>query len=52
MWFGLTIRDGSPKRLKAIEILQDGRIIRQLSLRELERLPVDPTGVKQISLTR
>jgi hypothetical protein len=50
MWFGIAIRDGSPKSLKAIHILRDGRVIRRLSLRQLERLPLDASGARQVNL--
>lgn len=50
VWFGLTISDGSPSSLKAIHVLRDGRVVRQLSLRQIERLPLDATGTRQVRL--
>lgn len=45
---GFTIRDGSPNSLKAIHILRDGGGVRRLSLREVEKLPLDGAGGREI----
>ena len=50
VWFGLTISDGSPSNLRAIHILRDGRVVRRLSLHQIERLPFDTAGARQIRL--
>ena len=50
MFFGFSITDGSPKSLKAIHIMRDGRVIRRLSLRQIEALPLDSRGARQIRL--
>jgi hypothetical protein len=50
VFFGFNITDGSPKSLKAIQIVRNGRIVRQLSLRQIEALSLDNRGVRQIKL--
>jgi hypothetical protein len=47
---GITIRDGSPYNSKAIQVLRDGKIVRRLSLRQLERLHMDEAGVRKMAL--
>jgi hypothetical protein len=43
--FGVVkIADSSPENLSAIHVLRDGKIVRKLSLRQIERLPVDAEG--------
>ena len=48
--FGFTITDGSPKNLKAIQVLRDGRVLRRFSVRQIEGLPVDRAGARLIRL--
>lgn len=50
MWFGIILRDGSPESRKAIHVLRDGRVIRWLSLRQLDCMPLDSAGTWQIRL--
>jgi len=47
---GITLSDGSPYNRKVIEVLRDGRIVRRLSLRQMERLPTDASGAKGLAL--
>jgi hypothetical protein len=49
-WFGIRVWDGSPMSRKVVEVLKDGRILRRLSLQELERLPIDSVGDFRIDL--
>jgi len=49
--FGLVkIRDGSPEGLPAIHVVRGERTIRLLSLRQLQKLPVDEQGYHVLSL--
>ena len=47
---GITIRDGSPYNSKAIQVLRDGKVLRRLSLRQLERMRLEESGVRKIAL--
>jgi hypothetical protein len=50
MCFGFMIVDGSPKATKVIWIIRNGTVLRRLSVRDLERIPPDPSGAKTIKL--
>jgi hypothetical protein len=47
---GIKLTDGSPRSRKVIDVLQNGNVIRRFSLRELDRLPSDGTGVRKLEL--
>jgi hypothetical protein len=47
---GIILRDGSPYNRKVIEVLRDGRLVRKLSLRQLQRLPLDSSGARKLAL--
>jgi hypothetical protein len=38
------IRDGKPEDVPAIHLMQDGKIVRNFSLTQLDKLPVDADG--------
>ena len=46
----IKIREGHPERVRVIEVLRDGRVVRRLSLRALHRLPLDASGYRVIRL--
>ena len=48
--WGVTLQDGSPYSRKIIEVLSDGRVVRQLSLRQLEQLQSDRRGARRLHL--
>ena len=50
MCLGITIRDGSPYHSKAIQVPRDGKVLRRLSLRQLERMRLEESGVRKIAL--
>ena len=47
---GIKLQDGSPYNRKVLEVLRDGRVIRRLSLQQIERLPSDTSGRRTLSL--
>ena len=47
---GITIRDGSPYNSKIIQVLRDGKIVRRLSLRQLEQMRLGGSGDRKIVL--
>jgi hypothetical protein len=47
---GMKLQDGSPYNWKVIEVLRDGRVVRRLSLRQIDRLPADTSGRRTLSL--
>src|SRR5262249_1638728 len=38
---GVKLQDGSPYNWKVVEVLRGGRVVRRLSLRQIDRLPAD-----------
>ena len=48
--WGITIRDGSPYKRKAVHVLRDGKVVRRLSLAQLEQLPLDESGSRKLHL--
>jgi len=49
-WFGLTIVDRSPYGRRVIQVVCDGKVMRRLSIRELEKLPLDESGAHKLKL--
>ena len=49
-WFGLTIIDRSPYNRKLIYVVCEGKVVRRLSIRELEQLPLDESGTRKLNL--
>jgi hypothetical protein len=47
---GIKLSDGSQYGRKVIELVRDDRVVRRLSLRQMERLPEDASGRRKISL--
>ena len=47
---GIRLTDGSPRSQKIIDVLQGGSVVRRLSLRELDRLPLDNSGARKLRL--
>ena len=48
--FDFRVIDGSPKTFKAIHVIRNGRVVRRLSVRQIEGLPLDSQGARQIGL--
>jgi hypothetical protein len=46
----IKLRDGSPERVRAIQVLRDGKVVRRLSLRTLHDLPIDSDGYRVVKL--
>jgi hypothetical protein len=49
-FFGMRVSNGSPKAKKAVLVSRRGRVVKKLSLNDLDRLPVDATGRRQLRL--
>jgi hypothetical protein len=47
---GIRLSDISPRNKQIIDVVRDGRIVRRLSLRQLEQLPSDASGTRRLSL--
>jgi hypothetical protein len=47
---GIKLTDGSARSRKVIEVLQAGRVVRRLSVRELENLPADSSGTRKLDV--
>ena len=48
--WGITLQDGSPFNRKVFELVRDGHVVRRLSLRQLEALPLDSSGARKLVL--
>jgi hypothetical protein len=46
----MKVGNGSPERIKAINVLRNGKVVRRLSLETLHRLPVDEDGYRILKL--
>jgi len=49
-FLGMRVSNGSPKAKKAVLVSRRGRVVKKLSLNDLDRLPVDATGRRQLRL--
>jgi hypothetical protein len=47
-WYCFTIIDDSPDNMKVVSVLSNGKVIRRLSVKELERLPTDERGYRVV----
>lgn len=46
----IKLGDGRPERLRAIQVLRDGKVIRKLSLADIHHLPLDGDGYRLLTL--
>jgi len=49
--FGLIkMGDGSPERVRAIQVVRDEKVVRKLSLDDIHNLPLEPDGYRTLKL--
>ena len=46
----IKVGDGSRERVRAIQILRDGKVVRRLSLRTIHEMPLDSDGYRVVKL--
>ena len=46
----IKVSDGSPERVRAIQVLRDGKVVRRLSLQTIHDLPLDSDGYRVVTL--
>jgi hypothetical protein len=51
-WYGIKLIDRSPRNAKKIEIICGKKIVVKLSIKDIESLPLDPSGTRTLDLSQ